>query len=838
MKNSSTMNRKLSVASICALVAGFFLLSVAPSVVAREQVVEKPRAILLGFDGVDFELARQWIESGDLPNLKKLAEQGSFRPLETANPAQSPVSWALVETASNPGKTNIGDFVRRIFRPSGDPMPRLAGVQVKSEGVPADQLGKYVSLSSTKRLLLSLGIRFNGLLALALLFGGLLLVISLTFKWVFRLGTLVSLLIGALLAGGATYGGQIYVSGLPAKYPVSESEMEGVRFWDALGEAGIRVKGIDVPAAFPCEAHPNASILGGLNTPDISGGIGSWYIYTNDEWSMSEESTSSGGTILKLYEDKDGVIKADLRGPEDFVSKYGYADQKDALNTRMEADDLSSDAREAVEKELKEVQTKERTWRQYERYKTAAMHVRPDFDQQVAQITIDGQSQSVAQGDYSDFFRVDFKLTSNTHIRGLVRVLVSECFLDAEGEQRLRLFVPSISISPEAAPPHLPISAPSDYVEELAKAIGPFDTVGWDGYTNPLKDLEISEQAFMQGVEHLFGWREKLLMHELSQDDWDVLFHVEYGTDRTAHMMYRYFDPGHPHFDAKDKDGNLIREQEIQAFGRTFKTSDCILETYREMDRILGQVIERIESGSLGSDVRLMLISDHGFQSYRYGVNLNVWLNRMGYLARTGEPEPIGAPSNIEQGRSSGNMFGFVDWSRTRAYSMGLGKIYINLKGREPKGIVERSEYDALKAEIIAKLKEFRDPVDGHENAQVVINAYDALEVNQGPKEANITDYGDIILGFNQWYRVSGSTSSGGYEKDAYATFGIADNDEPWSGDHCGVDLDLVRGVFFSNFKIQAGFTPGLMGVAPTLLEIFGVDLPPDWDGKPIPRVP
>ncbi|MFH0944784.1 MAG: hypothetical protein V2A76_06265, partial [Planctomycetota bacterium] len=241
-------------------------------------------------------------------------------------------------------------------------------------------------------------------------------------------------------------------------------------------------------------------------------------------------------------------------------------------------------------------------------------------------------------------------------------------------------------------------------------------------------------------------------------------------------------------------------------------------------------------SDALGKDVRVMLISDHGFQSYRYGVNLNVWLNRMGYLVRKGEPDPPGGPDAIAKGESSGYVLSFVDWTRTRAYSMGLGKIYINLKGREPKGIVDPTDYDALKEGIIAELKEFRDPIEGHDGAHVVLNAYDALEIHDGPVTSNITDYGDIILGFNRWYRVSGATTSGGYERDTYASFGISINDEPWSGDHCGVDPSLVKGVFLSNFEIQEGFQPSLLNVAPTILDMFGVELPSNWDGTPIPR--
>ena len=791
--------------------------------------------VLLGFDGVDYTLAQQWMDSGELPHLKQLAENGTYLPLTTSNPAQSPVAWAEVVTGSNPGKTNIGDFVRRIFTPSGAPMPRLAGVQVRPEGVPADELGDYVQLSSSERLRLSLGSGRNRLLALGLLFGALLLIVTMLFRVVLRLNNFVSLGVGLLVAAGGAYGGHVYISGLPTKYPVSENEMLGARFWDVLGKAGIRVKGIDVPEAFPCSAHSNVSILGGLNTPDIAGGIGSWYIYTNDEWSMNEDSTSSGGTVYKLWEDDDGVIRAKLKGPEDFVSKYKFADRKAELSAQVEDEVLDAKQRSELAKQLEGVKNEERTWRQYERYKMAEMEVRPDFERHVVNLTVNGQSQDVAQGEYSDFFQLSFDLTSNHRMRALARVLVQECFTSDDEEPRLRLFVPSISISPEDVPPHLPISTPPDYAEELADAVGLFDTVGWDGYTNPLKDLEISEQAFMQGVDHLFTWREALLMHELEQDDWEVLFHTEYGTDRTAHMMFRFFDPGHPHFNDKDKEGNLIREQEITAFGRTFKVTDCIKETYRQMDLIVGRVMEKIESGSLGPNVKLMLISDHGFQSYRYGVNLNVWLNRMGYLARKGEGDEIGAEDGIGTGRDSGSVLSFVDWPRTRAYSMGLGKIYINLKGREGEGIVERSEYDALKREIIEKLLAFRDPVEGHENAQVVVNAYDALEVCQGPIEENITDYGDIILGFNKYYRVSGSTSSGGYDRDSYDTFGIANNDEPWSGDHCGVDMPLVRGVFYANFDVGEGAAPGLKDVAPTILEMFGVGIPEEWDGTAVP---
>ncbi|MFH0943806.1 MAG: hypothetical protein V2A76_01300, partial [Planctomycetota bacterium] len=435
MKNASRIRPILSQTAALALSIAALSCGLSSEARCGSAADEKPRVVLLGFDGVDYVLAQQWMEDGELPHLKQLAEQGTFLPLATANPAQSPVSWALVETASNPGKTNIGDFVRRDFTPSGDPMPRLAGVQVRQEGVPADELGDYyVQLSSLERLRLSLGIGLNRLLALGLLFGALLLIVTMLFRVVLRLNNFVSLGVGLLVAAGGTYGGHVYVSGLPTKYPVSENEMLGERFWDALGKAGIRVKGIDIPAAFPCSAHSNVSILGGLNTPDIAGGIGSWYIYTNDEWSMNEERTRSGGTVFKLWEDDDGVIRAKLKGPEDFVKKYGFQDRKDALTARLESEGLDQKKRGELQKELDKAKSEERTWSQYERYKTTEMEVRPDFNRRVANLTIDGQSQDVKQGEYSDFFRLSFELTPNNRMRALARVLVKECFIGDEEE--------------------------------------------------------------------------------------------------------------------------------------------------------------------------------------------------------------------------------------------------------------------------------------------------------------------------------------------------------------------------------------------------------------------
>ncbi len=829
------MNKRLALAGVCAIVTSTILLGLDRIGGARALSADKPRVIVLGFDGSDYELTQQWMESGDLPNLKRLAEEGTYRPLDTANPAQSPVSWAVMETASNPGKTNLGDFLRRGWMGKDGartPFPQPTGIRSLEEPVPADELDQHVELTAFERLILPLGVSSKATAALAFVALGVLLLATLLFKLLFRMRTSLSLIAGVLLAAGAVYGGQRIVADLPSRYPMKEAEMKGPRFWNVLGDAGVRITGLQVPAAFPCEANPNVRLTGGLFTPDVGGGNGAWYVYTNDEWAMDGDDLNSGGKLFKLYEDKDGIMKSFLQGPSDFVAQYAFEDERKPLEKRLEEPGLSDADRTATEQDLARIKSAEQAWREYDRNAKVDFIIDPDFDGRKVKMTIDGHTQEVAERDYSDYFELEFKFTKLLAMPAIARVYVEECRKDKDGMPILRLFVPPISIAPGSPPPYLPIATPRGFAGELADAVGLYDTVGWACYTNALKESELNEEAFLQGLDHVMEWRRKLLHHELGKSDWDVLFHVDTSTDRAGHLLYRLIDPEHPQYDAKDKDGNLIREQEVTAFGRTFKAKDGIKETYRNMDKIVGEVLDKIESGDLGPDVRLMIISDHGFSSFRYGVNVNVWLNRMGYLARKGEGDKIGA-ENPPESAETGDYFRYVDWERTRAYSMGLGKVYINLKGREDLGIVDPSEFDALKKEIIEKLETFVDPVDGHGKRRVVLKAYDAREIYEGEYE---DEGGDIVLGLNDGYRASWQVSSGGYEEDGYESFGIVANDLKWAGDHCGVLPELVQGIFFANFEVPDGFIPHLMNVAPTVLDVFGVEIPKEWDGTPIPR--
>jgi predicted AlkP superfamily phosphohydrolase/phosphomutase len=205
-----------------------------------------------------------------------------------------------------------------------------------------------------------------------------------------------------------------------------------------------------------------------------------------------------------------------------------------------------------------------------------------------------------------------------------------------------------------------------------------------------------------------------------------------------------------------------------------------------------------------------MVMSDHGFKPFRRGVNLNTWLYENGYLALKGD-RPTGA-----------QWYQDVDWSRTRAYAVGLGGIYINLAGREAKGIVQPGEEQArIKREIAAGLRVLRDE---QHDCPAIADVYDTDVIYSGPY---VREAPDLFVGFAVGYRASWDCATGEIAEHA-----IQDNTKSWSGDHCMNPPD-VPGIFFCNRELDVDRIH-IMDIGPTVLDLFGVEVPPYCDGKPV----
>jgi predicted AlkP superfamily phosphohydrolase/phosphomutase len=390
-------------------------------------------------------------------------------------------------------------------------------------------------------------------------------------------------------------------------------------------------------------------------------------------------------------------------------------------------------------------------------------------DPERATLDIQGESYALRRGEYTPWIRLRFHGGIGIAVHGIARFLLTQAGPECS------LYVTPIQIDPEN--PALPISQPAYYAIYLSKLLGSFATLGMAEDTWALNEGAIDDDAFLQQADMIKREREAMFFSALDRTRRGVVACVFDTTDRVQHMFYRHLDAG---------DGRVIEA------------------LYRDMDRLVGETWKYVDS-----DTALFVLSDHGFCSFRRGVNLNAWLHKNGYLAL------------LDGAKESGDYFEGVDWSRTRAYTFGLGGLYLNLKGREAGGIVSRSEAGALRKELIKKLTGLRD---GEKGQMGIRNVYAAGTLYNGPY---LDAAPDLIVGYAAGYRTSWEAAVGKVSARVFE-----DNTKAWSGDHC-VDPLLVPGVLFSNRKVQAQ-DPGIEDMAPTALELFGVQ-PPAWmEGKSV----
>ena len=402
------------------------------------------------------------------------------------------------------------------------------------------------------------------------------------------------------------------------------------------------------------------------------------------------------------------------------------------------------------------------------------------MDNRTAELEIEGQRHVLRLGELTPWVNVTFRASLGINIRGVCRFRLTEV-----GEE-VSLYASPINIDPEN--PALPISHPPYYAAYLAKLLGCFSTLGMAEDTWALNERVIDEDAFLEQAYSVHAEREAMFFSSLERFRRGVVACVFDASDRVQHMFYRYLDP--------EAAG---RNQDGAKYGRTIE------DLYIRMDRLVGKTLEYVDQ-----DTMLFVLSDHGFCSFRRGVNLNSWLRREGYLALENDATD-GAP--YLQG---------VNWSRTKAYTFGLAGIYINQKGREAQGIVAAGpEAEALKRELVEKLSGLRD----EETGKVAIHrVYATDSLYRGPY---LDAAPDLIVGYNKGYRSSWDAAVG---KTTEAV--IEDNLKAWSGDHC-VDPSLVPGVLFCNRKLEAE-APGIEDLAPTALDLFGVRVPEHMEGRPL----
>lgn len=775
----------------------------------------KKKIVILGFDGTDPGLVRRWM--AELPNLRKLKNMGGFSDLQSSYPPESPVAWSSFAVGANPGQHGVFDFLRR---PKGTYTPSI-------ESFVKRQYPEFM------------------------------------FKTI------------------------------PVQMPKAILRRGGTAFWDVLSENGVPTTMIEVPVTFPPPKLSYGRSLSGLGVPDIRGMQATFHHFVYDENAdeNAPKQTTFGGQIETLKKEgeiysgniwgpNDPVIEQEKREKEaellelklsrwewethilsiqrDHAPEKGKLIVSDMLNTDIygsmayfdylhdeslekRADKIRSYLSEGTPYVKQEGATASNARENRARILRQITKIEKEIDllgrpikvpvdfkvtgEDEVQITVGNESQTVKLLEWSGWFTVYIPVTSLLKVQAICRFYPQEL----KGSS-VKIYMTSPDIDPRN--PALPVSHPKSYSKDLADWLEqPYKTRGWAAETHALKDGSLEEDGFISDLNYIMDMREKKLFETWDRTLNNVFVSVFSATDRVAHMFYRFIDKEHPMYDP------------IKAV----KYENTMKHIYIRMDNIVGKMMKKIEDEP---DTTLFVMSDHGFSSWRYQLHINNWLIDNGFMTIKGQIE--NSDFKLDDLVKSGtDFFSFVDWKKTQAYAMGLGQIYINLKGREPLGIVTPDEYDDVCNNIITQLEQLRDTRDGinpfvkiedepHQDLgghPVIHYVKKRDEIWPGPYCNDDNDCPDLQVGFYPGYRVSWQTCLGGIsvvdeEGTGNQILGesIENNMETWSGDHCSLSRDYLPGMVFSNQPIREN--PSIYDFAPTVLEYFGLKKPPEMEGK------
>lgn len=806
--------------------------AILPLTASTEAPSEEGRVIVLGMDGMDARSVEKWMDSGDLPNFARLRDQGTFAPLMPANPAQSPVSWATLNTGRNPGKHSIFDFVGvSRHRPDGK-------LQVPSATVGFQKSASHSWVAKVVKE----GIDFNVAVGAGAALGLLLMFVLLKRNKGAAIG---ALLVCTGLGAGAAFALGESVSETDLTFPSWESTNQAEEFWVELDNEGIPFRGQGTIVSYPAPELKHGKLIAGLGAPDAKGGLNTSAIYTTEKervrnrktyktypaWAeadatdMKAKSGQRAGAtrIYQMTSDGGAKWQSKLFGPMNGLRMNEIGARLAELQGNNDAEAYKESQKLSALRGNRDLL---QTW--------APMVIEWAGGDAAVNLSVDGVAQTVALDSWSDFYFVDFPWGEGVSTSAMVRFWAEK---DGKG---LELFASPLQVDPDKPTPGHKFCWPRDFASEVTAEIGHFETLGWACQTHAQKDAELSDASFLGDIEYTFGWRNRMLKSAMGKDDWKVLFHFFGTPDRVCHMLMRHFDESHPQYDAE------LASRKYPFFGETIPVKDTYLAIYKKMDEVVGYMLDE----AMAENDTLMIVSDHGFDSFRRQINLNNWLAEEGFLSfkttnRYGLPLSKSTMKPLLR-----RPFGYVDWDGTQAYSLAIGKIYLNLKGREKDGIVSQEDAEKVLADITTRLYEMTDPETGE---KIVRKVYLRDEIYSGDwwKE-DFTDgpagikegAAELTIDFAPGYRAAWNATAGGMnfvDKEtedgpvvANGDF-VYDNTSPWSGDHCGVDMSVLQGIFYSSrpAALPEGDTwYDACHLAPTVLSLMGVDAPADYDRK------
>lgn len=320
---------------------------------------------------------------------------------------------------------------------------------------------------------------------------------------------------------------------------------------------------------------------------------------------------------------------------------------------------------------------------------------------------------------------------------------------------------------------------PPELKNEIREAVGE--------YIIDVKDFRTDDKArLIEQIHEMTKTRFALARHFMATKPWDFFMMVEMGPDRMNHGLWKHFDSEHP----RHEPGNPYR--------------NAMLEYYMLVDAEIGRLVEQA-----GPETTVLVVSDHGAKRLEGGICFNQWLINEGYLVLTNQPSGVSKPEKLG-----------IDWARTAAWGDGgyYGRLFMNVKGREPEGIIEPADYDRVRMELKEKIEAIPAP-DGKPLGTKVF-----LPEKLYRRVGNVAP--DLIVVFGDLYWRSVGTV--GY--DSIYTFendtGPDDANHDWHG------IFVMSGPGGAGRGELEGLE--IRDVASTILKLFGIDPPGDMQGRSV----
>lgn len=529
----------------------------------------------------------------------------------------------------------------------------------------------------------------------------------------------------------------------------------GPAFWDSLVAAGIDTDIYYLPANYPPPTPQGPGrfrAISGMGTPDVNGTYGEFTFLTFNTTLRGRRVDGGKFVRLTMFGDRGSAA---ISGPTNHLRRADEQGRREKMKLVVE--------------------------------------VVRDPERRVARITIAGQSVLLNESEWSDWIPVAFNtgipgsnllgaMGGPTMVSGMVRVFLKQVHPHVE------IYVSPVNIDPLNAV--MPFTSPPTFAQELATQHGRFYTTGIPEDTKALSHGVLNEDQFLAQVDAVHHGRVDQFRSALAEFKQGCLFFYFGSTDLLQHMFWRDQDPAHPGWTQNQAD----------------QYGSVIEDVYESLDKLIGEALDHLHEEDL-----LLVLSDHGFDSFRRGFNLNSWLVENQYIDLI-RPE--------QQGRHE--LFSNVNWSRTMAYGLGMNGLYLNQVGRERHGIVN----DRKRTRTLEELRERLLGVHDKDGVQV-IDRVDLVEDLYSGADPLVAP--DLIIGYNSGYRASWETVLGKMPREI-----LVDNLERWSGTHL-INPDHVPGILLTNFEV-ARHEPELSDIAPTILNAFAIGKPTYMTGRPLQK--